>query len=147
VEGSGGRHFFAQPGWRRRLRQFHREQATRLHGSFMPLAELRRLIQSEFERSREEFVTHLGYTPTCLAYPWMLGSRTSLELAHDSGIQVAFGVALDYRAAIDGSLPIPVYGRLKCDWIRLLPGSGRANVLSLIGRKVFGFAQMQNLAH
>jgi hypothetical protein len=71
----------------------------------------------------------------------------SLELARESGIQVAFGVALDYRAAKDRTLPIPVFGRLKSDWIRLLPGSGRANVLTLIGRKVFGFPQMQNLAH
>ncbi len=147
VEGSGGRDFFAQAGWQRRLRQFHRERAARLHGSFMTSAALRRLIQSEFERSREEFVSHLGYAPKYLAYPWMLGSRVSLELARDSGIQVAFGVALDYGAAKDRSLPIPVFGRLKCDWIRLLPGSGRANVLTLVGRKVFGFAQMQNLAH
>jgi peptidoglycan/xylan/chitin deacetylase (PgdA/CDA1 family) len=104
-------------------------------------------MQSEFERSREEFVSHLGYAPKYLAYPWMLGSRTSLELARESGIQVAFGVALDYRAAKDRSLPIPVFGRLKCDWIRLLPGSGRANVLTVVARKVFGLPQMQNLAH
>jgi peptidoglycan/xylan/chitin deacetylase (PgdA/CDA1 family) len=147
VESDGGRNFFTQPGWQRRLRQFHRERAGRLRGSFMTSAELRRLMQSEFERSREEFVSHLGYAPKYLAYPWMLGSRMSLELARESGIQVAFGVALDYRAAKDRSLPIPVFGRLKCDWIRLLPGSGRANVLTLVGRKAFGFPQMQNLAH
>jgi peptidoglycan/xylan/chitin deacetylase (PgdA/CDA1 family) len=147
VESEGGRDFFAQPRWQRRLRQFHRERAARLPGSFMSAADLRRLIRSEFERSRDEFVSHLGYAPKYLAYPWMLGSRTSLELARELGIQVAFGVALDFRAAKDRSLPIPVFGRLKCDWIRLLPGSGRANVLTLVGRKVFGFPQMQNLAH
>jgi peptidoglycan/xylan/chitin deacetylase (PgdA/CDA1 family) len=147
VESGGGGDFFAQPGWERRLRRFHRQQAVRLRGNFMPPAELQRLMQSEFERSREEFVSHLGYPPTYLAYPWMLGSRTSLELAREYGIRAAFGVALDYRAARDRTLPMPVYGRLKCDWIRLLPGSGRANVLSLVGRKVSGFAQAQNLAH
>jgi peptidoglycan/xylan/chitin deacetylase (PgdA/CDA1 family) len=147
VESDGGRDFFAQSGWERRLHQFHRERAARLRGGFMPSVELRRLMQSEFERSREEFVSHLGYAPKYLAYPWMLGSRTSLELARESGIQVAFGVGLDYRAAKDRSLPIPVFGRLKCDWIRLLPGSGRANVLTLVGRKIFGFPQTQNLAH
>jgi peptidoglycan/xylan/chitin deacetylase (PgdA/CDA1 family) len=147
VESDGGRDFFTQPGWRRHLRRFHRERATRLRGSFMPQAELRRLMQSEFERSREEFTANLGYAPKYLAYPWMLGSRASLELARGSGIEAAFGVALDYRAERDRSLPIPVYGRLKCDWIRLLPGSGRANVLTLVGRKASGFAHMQNLAH
>lgn len=144
---SGGGDFFAQSGWERRLRSFHRERAPRLRGRFMSTADLRRLMQSEFQRTREEFHSHLGYAPRYLAYPWMLGSRTSLELARESGIQVAFGVALDYRAAKDRSQPIPVFGRLKCDWIRLLPGTGRANVLTLIGRKVFGFPQMQNLAH
>jgi peptidoglycan/xylan/chitin deacetylase (PgdA/CDA1 family) len=147
VESAGGPDFFAQPGWRRRLREFHRERASRLRGSFMPQAEFRRLVQSEFERNQEEFASHLGYTPKYLAYPWMLGSRTSLELAREWGIQVAFGVALDYRAERDRSLPVRVYGRLKCDWVRLLPGTGRANVLTLVGRKVSGFAQMQNLAH
>jgi len=147
VASAGGRDFFAQPGWERRLRSFHRERAARERGSFMSSADLRRLMQSEFQRSREEFYSHLGYAPKHLAYPWMLGSRMSLELARESGIQVAFGVALDYRAAKDRTLPIPVFGRLKSDWIRLLPGSGRANVLTLIGRKVFGFPQMQNLAH
>src|SRR5436305_13958840 len=130
VESGGGRDFFTQAGWQRRLRRFHRERATRLRGGFMSQAELRRLMQSEFERSREEFVANLGYAPKYLAYPWMLGSRASLELARGFGIEVAFGVALDYRAERDRSLPIPVFGRLKCDWVRLLPGSGRANVLT-----------------
>jgi peptidoglycan/xylan/chitin deacetylase (PgdA/CDA1 family) len=147
VASGGGREFFAQSGWQQRLRSFHRERAARLRGSFMSATDLRRLMQSEFQRSREEFHSYLGYAPKYLAYPWMLGSRTSLELARESGILVAFGVALDYRAAKDRSQPIPLFGRLKCDWIRLLPGSGRANLLTLIGRKVFGFPQMQNLAH
>jgi peptidoglycan/xylan/chitin deacetylase (PgdA/CDA1 family) len=147
VESEGGHEFFTRPHWQRRLRQFHRERAGRLRGSFMTAADLRLLMRSEFERAREEFISHLGSAPRYLAYPWMLGSRTSLELAREFGIQVAFGVALDYRTAKDRSLPIPVFGRLKCDWIRLLPGSGRANVLTLVGRKVFGFPQMQNLAH
>jgi peptidoglycan/xylan/chitin deacetylase (PgdA/CDA1 family) len=147
VASGGGPDFFAEPDWARRLRRFHRERAAKLRGGFMTYGELRRLVQSEFERSRAEFTSHLGYPPKYLAYPWMLGSRMSLELAREFGIQVAFGVALDFRAAKDRSLPIPVFGRLKCDWLRLLPGSGRANVLTLVGRKVFGFPQMQNLAH
>jgi peptidoglycan/xylan/chitin deacetylase (PgdA/CDA1 family) len=147
VASGGGADFFAQSGWERRLRSFHRKQAARQRGRFLSSADLRRLMQSEFQCSREEFHSHLGYAPKYLAYPWMLGSRMSLELARESGIQVAFGVALDYRAARDRSQLIPVFGRLKCDWIRLLPGSGRANVLTLVGRKVFGFPQTQNLAH
>jgi peptidoglycan/xylan/chitin deacetylase (PgdA/CDA1 family) len=147
VEREGAGDFFAQPGWERRLRQLHREQSARLRGGFMPAAELRRLVQSEFERSREEFVSHLGYAPTYLAYPWMLGTTESLEMARASGVQAAFGVALDYRAARGSGLPIPVFGRLKCDWLRLLPGNGRSSVLNVVRSKVSGFAQMQHLAH
>jgi peptidoglycan/xylan/chitin deacetylase (PgdA/CDA1 family) len=147
VEREGGGDFFREPGWERRLRRFYQEHAIRLRGSFMPEAELWRMVQSEFEYSREEFASHLGYAPTYFAYPWMLGSKRSLDLARAAGIRAAFGVALDYGAAKSRNLPIPVFGRLKSDWIRLLPGTGRSSALALVGRKLAGFRQTQNLAH
>lgn len=147
VEGGGGRDFFAQPNWRAQLRAFHAARAARMPGSFMPAVAFDQLLASELARSREEFQVHLGYTPKYLAYPWMLGSRRSLELAKGAGIQAAFGVALDYRIALSRGLPLPVFGRLKCDWLRLLPGRGRSSVLTVFGRKIFGFSQQQNLAH
>ena len=58
----------------------------------------RALVASEFELNREQFRKHLGVPPSCIAYPWMLGSPLSLELAKRHGIRTAFGVALDYGA-------------------------------------------------
>jgi hypothetical protein len=78
----------------------------------------------------------------------MLGSPLSLELAKRHGIRTAFGVALDYGAERRrASLPIPVFGRLKCDWLQFLPGERRSNVLAAVGRKLSGIAKLQHLAH
>ena len=108
---------------------------------------LRALVASEFEVSRELFLRHLGYSPQYLAYPWMMGSPWSLELARRFGFQGVFGVALDFRRA-----PIPAAGaRLtagsKPTGFALLPGSGRGSFLSIAARKVAGISSTQHLAH
>lgn len=145
---SGGNDFFSQPDWRVRLRTFHRSNFDRMAGRFMQPVQLRELLESEFERSRAQFQLHLGYAPSCIAYPWMLGSVTSLQLAQRSGLRVAFGVALDYAAERRRSrLPIAVFGRLKCDWLQFLPGERRSSVFATMGRKLTGFAKVQHLAH
>lgn len=148
VERSGGAGFFSRADWRTRMQAFHQEKFKRMSGRFMQPSGFVRLLESEFERSREEFRTHLGYAPSCIAYPWMLGSTTSLQLAQRNGLRCAFGVALDYGSERRrSSLPIPVFGRLKCDWLRFLPGKRRSSVLVTMGRKLSGFADTQHLAH
>lgn len=107
---------------------------------------LQQLAASEFECSRDLFRSELGYAPTYFAYPWRLGSRASLAIAHRMGIRVAFGVALDYGAE-RMQLPVRVYGRFKCDWLRFLPGEGRASALDIIGRKLSRLSSIQHLAH
>jgi hypothetical protein len=77
----------------------------------------------------------------------MLGSRESLELARSAGFRHAFGVALDYRQARRGGLPLQVFGRLRSDWLPLLPGRGRASFLSIAARKLATFSGSQPLAH
>jgi hypothetical protein len=78
----------------------------------------------------------------------MLGSRLSLELAKRLGIRTAFGVALDYRRARRRNLlPVQVFGRLKADWLALLPGKGRASFLALAAKKIASFSGIQPLAH
>ena len=148
VERNGGEQFFAQPQWRQQLSELHRNLSERLQGQYMDDDAFRALVASEFELNREQFRKHLGVPPSCIAYPWMLGSRLSLELAKRHGIRTAFGVALDYRAERRrASLPIPVFGRLKCDWLQFLPGRQRSNVLAAVGRKLSGIAKLQHLAH
>ena len=148
VARNGGEQFFAQPQWRQQLSDLHRTLCDRLHGRYMDDDKFRELVASEFELNREQFRKHLGVPSSCIAYPWMLGSHLSLELAKRHGIRTAFGVALDYRAERRrAQLPIPVFGRLKCDWLQFLPGRQRSNVLAAVGRKLSGIAKLQHLAH
>jgi peptidoglycan/xylan/chitin deacetylase (PgdA/CDA1 family) len=145
---NGGEEFFRQPDWRQRLTDEHRRLSERLPGQFMAEQAFAALVASEFELSREHFRKHLACAPTSIAYPWMLGSRLSLELAKRHGLRTAFGVALDYRAERHSArLPIPVFGRLKCDWLQFLPGRQRSSVLTAVGRKLSGIAKLQHLAH
>lgn len=147
VEHGGREVFFTRPGWRIELKSIHDRHARMQPGSFMPPAAFQRLLASEFEHSREAFEAQLGYAPRCIAYPWMLGSRASLELARRFGLEAAFGVALDYRAERDGTLALPVYGRLKCDWLRFMPGVQRHGALTALRKKLGGLAGIQHLAH
>ena len=147
VAESGEQAFFNLSNWRERLFNLYRARARVLQGELMGHAEFTALVSSEFELSRAEFTVRLGYAPTSIAYPWMLGSRQSLELARRAGFRNAFGVALDYRRARRADLPLPVFGRLRSDWLPLLPGRGRASFLAIATRKLATFYGNQPLAH
>lgn len=147
VSESGGEAFFNLSDWAARLRRLYDSRSRVLQGELLTQPEFTRLMNSELELARTEFRAHLGYAPTSLAYPWMLGSRLSLRLARQHGFQNAFGVALDYRRARRQCLPLPVFGRLRSDWLSLLPGRGRASFLSIAARKLIRFGASQPLAH
>src|SRR5262245_38486915 len=148
VHRNSGEEFFQQREWRQQLSDEHRRLSERMAGRYMDEQAFHALVASEFELSREQFRKHLARPPTSIAYPWMLGSGLSLELAKRHGLRTAFGVALDYRAERrSAQLPIPVFGRLKCDWLQFLPGRQRSNVLAAVGRKLSGIAKLQHLAH
>ena len=147
VERNGGPSFFVHANWRAVLLKEHASRSRQLRGVQMSAAELETLVNSEFELSTAAFRQHLGYTPRTLAYPWMLGSARSVELARAHGFQAVFGVALDFRAERRGRLALPVYGRFKSDWLAFLPGERRSNVFIALGQKVRSFAGAQHLAH
>lgn len=148
VEQKGGAEFFSQPDALSQLRRFHDQRAPHLPGCLMDADQFRSMVDSEFEQSRSAFQAHLGYAPTSIAYPWMLGSIASLQVARRHGLQTAFGVARDYGAERRRArLPIPVYGRIKCDWLRFLPGAHRSNVLVVLRRKIADLSTVQHLAH
>jgi peptidoglycan/xylan/chitin deacetylase (PgdA/CDA1 family) len=144
VSRDAGESFFERPDWLAILRRVQRRHAT--PGRWAQERELRALLASEFERSRELFRRHLGYSPHYMAYPWILGSPLSLELAQRFGLRAVFGVALDFRRA-RSRLPVAAFGRLKADWLRRLPGSGRWSFLSVAAGKLAGIARTQHLAH
>ena len=143
----GGESFFNLSDWNSRLGRLYRSRSRVLQGEHMPQRDFAQLMDSEFALAREAFRSQLGYSPTSLAYPWMLGSRESLQLARRYGFRNAFGVALDYRRARREQLPLPTFGRLRADWLPLLPGQGRASFLSIAARKLARFSGSQPLAH
>jgi peptidoglycan/xylan/chitin deacetylase (PgdA/CDA1 family) len=142
----GSEAFFNLSDWATQLHGLY-DSHSRVHpGELMTQSGFDRLVSSELELAREEFRAQLGYAPTSLAYPWMLGSRNSLQLARHYGFRNAFGVALDYRQSRHERLPLPVFGRLRADWLPLLPGRGRASFLSIAARKLVR-PRGQPLAH
>jgi peptidoglycan/xylan/chitin deacetylase (PgdA/CDA1 family) len=147
VERGGGANFFAQPDWLKQLRGAHDAALADQPGRFLTASQFQALVASEFEQSRDQFRRHLGYAPSSLAYPWMLGSRLSLDLAARFDITNVFGVALDYGHARNAQLPVRVFGRLKADWLPTLPGKGRSNLASVARRKLSGFTKTMHLAH
>ena len=147
VAESGGEAFFSRPDWVGQLQRLYTSRSSMPQGEFMSEVAFTNLVASEFEQTRADFLTHLGYAPSCVAYPWMLGSQRSLDLARQHGFRCAFGVALDYRRARDRRHPLTVFGRLKSDWLPLLPGKGRASFLRLAARKAAAFSKIQPLAH
>lgn len=144
VARTGGEDFFVRPDWSATLRRLH--DSLGRAGESVADATLCALVASEFEQSRELFRRHLGYSPRYLAYPWMMGSPRSLQLARRFGLQGVFGVALDYGRA-RSPLPVRAFGRLKADWLRLLPGTGRSRFLSIAAAKIRGISRTQHLAH
>jgi peptidoglycan/xylan/chitin deacetylase (PgdA/CDA1 family) len=140
----GGPAFFQRQDWLSHLRRVHSAAGT--PGRWADEAAVNALVASEFEQSRELFLRQMGYSPQYLAYPWMMGSPWSLELARRFGLRGVFGVALDFRRA-RRRLPVRAFGRIKSDWLRLLPGSGRSSFLSIATGKVTGISRTQHLAH
>jgi peptidoglycan/xylan/chitin deacetylase (PgdA/CDA1 family) len=97
VEAGGGPAFFARGDWARRLRVVHRGAEGR--AEYIEGRRFEAFVATEFALSRDLFQAELGYRPNFLAYPWMIGSERSLELAAEFGMAAVFGVGLDYRRA------------------------------------------------
>lgn len=148
VASKGGDRFFHASGWRSRLAEAHRQAAAlEPPADRMDDGTFRALVESEFELSRQLFQQHLGRPPRVLAYPWMLGSDLSLRAATESGIEAVFGVGLDFRRAREAGGPLPAFGRLKGDWLRFLPGSGRQRLHTVVWSKVRQLTSPRHLSH
>jgi peptidoglycan/xylan/chitin deacetylase (PgdA/CDA1 family) len=144
VEAGGGAAFFGHRDWAKRLRAVHRAAGGR--AECLEGGRFEALVASEFALSQELFEAELGYRPRFFAFPWMLGSERSVELAGEFGIASVFGVGLDYGRA-RRITRLPAFGRLKGDWLRCLPGKGRRRLWEIIPEKVKGFFAQQHLAH
>lgn len=142
-----GDDFFARPDAEARLRQYYVQVSANRSGRWASDEELERERLTEFDRSRELFREELGITPRYFAYPWMLGNQRSLQLARHAGMKAVFGVGVDYRTARRSHLPVPVFGRLKGDWLKCLPGEGRVNALPALAGRLRRVGSLNHLAH
>src|SRR5690606_4154188 len=142
-----GAAFFDRPDAQARLRSRYAEVSALHPGRWASEEELQRERVREFEVSRARFAEELGYVPRCFAFPWMLGNARSLELAKRYGMEAVFGVGVDFRAARRPGLPLPVYGRLKGDWLRCLPGKGRLHALPVLAAKLRRLGVSESIAH
>jgi len=142
-----GESAFARPDAMRKLYARHAAVSARYPGRWATGEELEREQVREFEASRDRFAEALGYAPRYFAFPWRLGTDRALELARDFGMAAVFGVGLDFRRARRPRLPLPVYGRLRGDWLRCLPGKGRVHALPLLASRLRRVAQPESLAH
>lgn len=148
VAAEGGEGFFARPSWATRLLKVHQQFAGHLiYPTWMDEDAFQSLVASEFLLSRHLFEAELGVSPRYFAYPWMLGSDLSLQLAAETGIKAVFGVGLDCRRAAKLRSPLSAYGRIKGDWLRFLPGQGGLRLHRVIPRKLREFLGSQHLAH
>jgi peptidoglycan/xylan/chitin deacetylase (PgdA/CDA1 family) len=148
VEQQGPAEFFVRRDADAALRAAHAYAIARGGGvTPMSAAELERDVAAELALAVESFERELGRRPRYFAYPWMLGTRRSVELLAELGIEAAFGVALDFRQARRGRGPLRIFGRYKCDWLRFLPGRGRQRLYRVLPRKMTGFRKSQHLAH
>lgn len=142
--------FFERPDWRGALEATLAEAMA----SGQPFQEVdgelfARLRAEEFQRSRASFERELGRPPRHLAYPWCVGTPASLDDARAAGIEVVYGVALDFRwARRRGASEQPrLLARWKCDWLKSLPGRGRVPLRTMLARKLSGWSGTEHLAH
>jgi hypothetical protein len=148
VAARGGADWFSTPGWRTELLRVHTRAARESGGpSRVAPDEFGRLLESELLLTKGRFETELGRPPRYLAYPWMLGSARSIELAARAGLEAVFGVGIDFRRIRRMNGPVPAFGRTKGDWLRFLPGRGRSHLATVVPRKLAGFFRDQHLAH
>lgn len=147
VATNGGVEFFTTPDWRSRLSRIHCQNEKTHQTHKLGAQEFRALVMSEFEQSQNNFSRELGYKPTFFAYPWMLGSKLSMDLAVEHGIKAVFGVGIDYKKISNLNPPPYAFGRLKCDWLKFLPGKGRNTIYKVLPGKLSQFFKTQHLAH
>lgn len=144
----GAAPFFARANAEAELRSEH-DRALQRDGGVQRMTdrELREQIEDELEQTVKCFERELNLKPRFFAYPWMLGSKHTLERLRDLGITAAFGVALDFRRVRAAREPLQVYGRYKNDWLQFLPGHGRKRLRNVLPRKLSSFLKSQHLAH
>jgi peptidoglycan/xylan/chitin deacetylase (PgdA/CDA1 family) len=133
VAAGGGEAFFERRGWERELRRIAGGRPW--GGRFESAAEREAAIRRELVEARTLVQQHTGWPVVHLCYPWHASGPTARRLAREAG----------YRTAFCGKVPgVPItpaggdphsIARIGEDYVELLPGRGRADLLAVLRRK------------
>lgn len=106
-------------------------------GRFEDTEETRRLIRQSLESSREMIESRLpGHDVRHLCYPYTLGSDTSVAISEETGYRTNFwGILTGRKTNSAGDDPFRIV-RLKSDFLRRLPGTGRLSMARILFMKV-----------
>jgi peptidoglycan/xylan/chitin deacetylase (PgdA/CDA1 family) len=133
VAAHGGAAFFERRGWERDLWRLVAGRAW--SGRFETRAEQESSIRRELLEARRAIERRTGRRVLHLCYPWHAAGPTARRLAVEAGYRTAF------CGKVEGVPITPLAGdpqriaRIGEDYVELLPGKGRADLLSVLRRK------------
>jgi peptidoglycan/xylan/chitin deacetylase (PgdA/CDA1 family) len=133
VEAGGGPRFFEAADWERRLRRV--AVGIPLRGRVETAEEREASIRRELAQSKQEIESRTGRPVTHLCYPWHVSGPTARRIAAEVGYRTAFcGKVPGVTLTPIGGDPLQI-ARIGEDYVELLPGRGRADLLSVLRRK------------
>ena len=133
VAEGGGEGFFYRRGWERTLRSVLRPM--HLTGRVETPEERERAIRCELEAAKSAIEARTGRPVVHLCYPWHVSGPTARRLAREVGYRTALcGKVTGVTVTLPGGDPQAI-ARIGEDYVELLPGRGRADLLSILRRK------------
>ncbi len=133
VAEAGGEAFFRRRGAYRRLAQL--AARVPVTGRLESPLEREQAIRRELSESKRQIEERVGRPVTHLCYPWHASGPTARRLAAELGYRTAFcGKVLGVPITEVGGDPLAI-ARIGEDYVELLPGRGREDLLSVLRRK------------
>jgi peptidoglycan/xylan/chitin deacetylase (PgdA/CDA1 family) len=133
VAQAGGEAFFSRSDWRRALRRALR--GTRIVGRAETPPERDAAIRSELAEAKTMIEARTGQAVVHLCYPWHVSGPSARRLAREAGYRTAFcGKVPGVPITLPGGDPLAI-ARIGEDYVELLPGRGRSDVLTLLRNK------------
>jgi peptidoglycan/xylan/chitin deacetylase (PgdA/CDA1 family) len=132
VAAEGGAAFFARRGWESRLRRLLPSAVT---GRVETPGERDAALRRELAESKRQIEEHTGQEAPHLCWPWHVSGEASRRLAREAGYRTAFvGKVPGTPITPSGGDPHAI-ARIGEDYVELLPGRGRADLVSVLRKK------------
>jgi hypothetical protein len=133
VTEAGGEPFFETRGWEGRLLRLARR--IPITGRLESPLEREQALRRELAESKRQIEERTGRPVTHLCYPWHASGPTARRLAAELGYRTAFcGKVLGTPITALGGDPLAI-ARIGEDYVELLPGRGREDLLTVLRRK------------